>query len=163
MIRITRSAFIFMIVFSAILATAQTKIIAHRGFSGIAPENTIIAFQKAIESNADFIELDVHETKNDSIVVIHDSSIDRTSSNGIKGKIAELNYDELANLSVGYPSLFGDQYENQKIPTLREALEVAKGKTKVCIEIKVYGAEQEILKITKDLGVNDEVILFSFY
>ncbi len=142
---------------------AQTKIIAHRGFSSIAPENTLIAFQKAIDSKADYFELDVHKTKNDSIVVIHDSSVDKTSSNDNKGKIAEMNYSDLASVKVGYSKKFGDQYENEKIPTLREALELAKGKIKVCIEIKVYGAEEAVLKIVNDLGVRDEVILFSFY
>jgi len=163
MILTTRFSFIVVLVLSSILTNAQTKIIAHRGFSSIAPENTLIAFQKAIECKADYFELDVHKTKNDSIVVIHDSSVDRTSSNNIKGKIAEMNYSDLASLTVGYPINFGDKYENEKIPTLREALKLAKGKIKVCIEIKVYGAEKEILKIVNDLGVKDDVIIFSFY
>lgn len=142
---------------------AQTKVIAHRGFSSIAPENTLIAFQKAIDGKADYFELDVHKTKNDSIVVIHDSSVDKTSSNNTKGEIAEMNYSDLARVKVGYSKKFGDKYANEKIPTLREALELAKGKIKVCIEIKVYGAEEAILKIVDDLGVRDQVILFSFY
>lgn len=150
----------------ALLSTqlkTQTKIIAHRGFSSIAPENTLIAFQKAIDSKADYFELDVHKTKNDSLVVIHDSSVDKTSSNNKKGEIAEMNYSDLATVKVGYSGKFGDKYENERIPTLREALELAKGKIKVCIEIKVYGAEEAILKIVDELGLRDEVILFSFY
>ena len=119
-----------------ISTNAQTKIIAHRGFSGIAPENTLIAFQKAIDCKADYFELDVNRTKNDSIVVIHDSSVDKTSSNGFKGKIAELNYSDLRAIKVGYSRKFGAKFENEKIPTLREALELAKGKIKDCIEIK---------------------------
>ncbi|MFK7925818.1 MAG: glycerophosphodiester phosphodiesterase [Bacteroidia bacterium] len=163
MISITKLIFIAVLVFSSILTSAQTKIIAHRGFSSIAPENTLIAFQKAIDCKSDYFELDVHKTKDDSIVVIHDSSVDRTSSNDAKGKIAEMNYSDLATLRVGYPTEFADKYENEKIPTLREALALAKGKIKVCIEIKVYGAEKEILQIVKELGVRDEVIIFSFY
>ena len=54
-------------------------------------------------------------------------------------------------------------FENEKIPTLRESLLLAKGKIKVCIEIKIYGVEKEVLKIIDDLGVQDEVIVFSFY
>lgn len=163
MVFTTRFIFIVVLVLSSIPTNSQTKIIAHRGFSSIAPENTLIAFQKAIECEADFFELDVHKTKNDSIVVIHDSSVDRTNSNDAIGKIAEMNYSDLAILTVGYPMKFGDKYKNEKIPTLREALELAKGKIKVCIEIKVYGAEKEILKIVNDLGVKDDVIIFSFY
>jgi glycerophosphoryl diester phosphodiesterase len=163
MILIKKNFLIAVLVLSSISTNAQTKIIAHRGFSSIAPENTLIAFQKAIECKADYFELDVHKTKNDTIVVIHDSSIDRTSSNDVKGKIAEMNYSDLAALKFGYPMKFGDKYENEKIPTLREALQLARGKIKVCIEIKVYGAEKEILKIVNDLGVKNDVIIFSFY
>jgi len=163
MILISRFIIIILLILSSLLTNAQTKIIAHRGFSGIAPENTLLAFQKAIECEADYFELDVHKTKDDSIVVIHDSSVDKTSTNNTKGEIAEMNYSDLAKLTVGYPTKFGDKYKNEKIPTLREALELAKGKIKVCIEIKIYGAEQEILKIVNDLRVKDDVIIFSFY
>ena len=158
-----RIIFIISFTFGCLSVKAQTKIIAHRGFSGIAPENTLIAFQKAIENKADYFELDVHKTKNDSIVVIHDSSIDRTSSNKAHGKIAEMNYNELDTVAVGYPKEFGDLYITEKIPTLREVLQLAKGNIKVCIEIKVYGVEKEVLKIINDLGMRDDVILFSFY
>ena len=86
---------IALLLLGSIITNAQTKIIAHRGFSGIAPENTLIAFQKAMVSKADYIELDVRKTKNDTLVVIHDTSVDRTSSDGIKGIVSELNYSEL--------------------------------------------------------------------
>jgi len=162
MILATRFIFIVVFVLSSIQISAQTKIIAHRGFSGIAPENTLIAFQKAIDCKADYFELDVHKTKNDSIVVIHNSSVDKTSSNGFKGEIAELNYSDLRDVKIGYSDKFGDKYENEKIPTLREALALAKGKIKVCIEIKVFGTEKEVLKIVNDHGVKEDVIIFSF-
>ena len=161
--KLNRIISVALLVLFSIQITAQTKIIAHRGFSSIAPENTLVAFQKAIECKADYFELDVHKTKNDSIVVIHNSFVDKTSSNNKKGEIAKMNYGELASVKVGYSEKFGNKYENEKIPTLREALELAKGKIKVCIEIKVYGAEKEILKIINDLGVKDDVIIFSFY
>jgi glycerophosphoryl diester phosphodiesterase len=158
-----KSTLLAAFLLSALLATAQTKIIAHRGFSSIAPENTLIAFQKAIESNADYFELDVHQTKDDSLVVIHDASIDKTSSNHTKGKIAEMKYRDLDTVRVGYSKKFGTTYEKEKVPTLREALALAKGKIKVCIEIKVYGIEEEVLAIVNELGVQHEVIIFSFY
>jgi glycerophosphoryl diester phosphodiesterase len=163
MTKLNRIIILVGLAFLSIQINAQTKIIAHRGFSSIAPENTLVAFQKAIECKADYFELDVHKTKNDSIVVVHDSSINRTSSNDFKGKIAEMNYSDLTTVKVGYSEKFDDKYENEKIPTLREALELAKGKIKVCIEIKVYGVEKEVLKIINDLGVKDEVIIFSFH
>jgi glycerophosphoryl diester phosphodiesterase len=147
MTKLNRIIILVGLAFLSIQINAQTKIIAHRGFSSIAPENTLVAFQKAIECKADYFELDVHKTKNDSIVVVHDSSINRTSSNDFKGKIAEMNYSDLTTVKVGYSEKFDDKYENEKIPTLREALELAKGKIKVCIEIKVYGVEKRFLKL----------------
>lgn len=163
MILMKKFTFLAVLAISSIMTNSQTKIIAHRGFSGIAPENTLIAFQKAIECGADYFELDVHKTKDDSIVVIHDASVDRTSSNDMKGKIAEMTYLDLKAVKVGYRKEFSNKYENEKIPTLKEALELAKGKIKVCIEIKVYGVEKEVVKIVDDLRLNDDVIIFSFY
>lgn len=90
---------------------AQTKVIAHRGFSSIAPENTLLAFKKAIECKADYFELDVHKTKDDSIVVIHNSSVDKTSSNNTKGEIAKMNYSDLASIKVGYSEKFSNEYK----------------------------------------------------
>jgi len=142
---------------------AQVKIIAHRGFSGIAPENTLIAFEKAITCKADYLELDVRKTKDDVLVVIHNSSVDETSSNRSKGSIAEMGSKDLKAVKVGYSKKFGERYKNEKIPTLREALALAKGKIKVCIEIKVRGIEEAVLNIVNDLGMKEEVILFSFY
>ena len=107
MILINKFILVALLALSSILTYAQTKIIAHRGFSSIAPENTLIAFQKAIECKADYFELDVHKTKNDSIVVIHDSSVNKTSSNH-KGKITELNYSDLTTVKVGADRLFSE-------------------------------------------------------
>lgn len=152
-----------LVSFNFIVIKAQTKIIAHRGFSAIAPENTLIAFQKAIEIGADYFELDVRMTKDDSLVVIHDETVDRTSSNQMSGEISEMKYMEIAKVKAGYSERFGNEYANEKVPTLREALKTAKGKIKVAIELKVYGAENEVIKLVNDLGVKDEVIIFSFY
>ena len=150
-------------ILSLVHTHAQTKVIAHRGFSSIAPENTLIAFQKAIECNAHYFELDVHKTRDDSLVVIHDSSVDKTSSNDTRGEISEMNYSDLAGIKVGYSEKFGNKYENEKIPTLREALELAKGKIRVCIEVKVLGIEEDVMHIVNDLEMNHEVIIFSFH
>ena len=81
----------------------------------------------------------------------------------VKGNIKEMYYHDLKNIAVGYPAKFGSRYLNEKLPTLREALALAKGKIKVCIEIKVLGAEKEVLKIVNDLKMRNDVIIFSFY
>lgn len=147
----------------SVMSNAQTKVIAHRGFSGIAPENTLVSFQKAIEAGADYFELDVHKTKDDSLVVIHDDNVNRTTSNETKGKVADMTFEELSKVYVGYSKKFGDTYSSEKIPILREALELAKGKIKVCIELKVYDAEEQVLQLINNLDMHDQVIIFSFY
>ncbi|WP_286757271.1 glycerophosphodiester phosphodiesterase family protein [Roseivirga sp. UBA838] len=145
------------------LSTAQTKVIAHRGSSGIAPENTLSAFQQAIDQGIEFFELDVHITKDDSVVVIHDSSVDRTSSNDKKGKVADMTFAELQKVKVGYSEKFGDRFAEEPIPSLREALKLAKDRIKVCVEIKAYGAEEEVLRTIAELKMTDQVIIFSFH
>lgn len=142
---------------------AQTKIIAHRGFSSIAPENTLVAFQKAIESGAEYFELDIHRSKDNALMVIHDATVDRTSSNSKKGTIAQMSLAEIEKVQVGYLEKFGNTFVHEKIPTLREALELAKGKIKVCLEIKALGVEQQMLTLVEELDMLDEVIVFSFH
>lgn len=153
---------IVVCLFIAQFMNAQTKIIAHRGFSGIAPENTMEAFKKAIETGADYFELDVHQTKDGELVVIHDNSIDRTSSDSSKGKIEEMTLEELKKVRVGYSQQFGQQYQQAGLPTLKEALTLAKGKIKVCVEIKVGGIEDEVLALINELKMKEEVIIFCF-
>lgn len=157
-----RIIFSSLFLLTTLIMHSQTKIIAHRGFSGIAPENTLAAFQKAIDAGIEYFELDIHKTKDDSVVVIHDSSVNRTSSNGMKGKVEEMTYAELSQVRVGYSGKFGDEFKAEKVPTLREALQLAKGKIKVCLEIKVTGAEEQVMQTLTDLKMKDEVIIFSF-
>jgi glycerophosphoryl diester phosphodiesterase len=148
---------------STLTVQPQAKVIAHRGFSGIAPENTLVSFQKAIDLGIEYIELDVHKTADDSLVVIHDYTVDRISSNGMKGKVSDMTYAQLRAVKAGYSRVFGAQYENEKIPTLREVLNLAKGRIKVCIEIKVPGIEEEVLDLVNYFAMHDDVIIFSFY
>jgi glycerophosphoryl diester phosphodiesterase len=152
---------IIVVLYSGIIL-AQTKVIAHRGFSEIAPENTLSAFQKAIEIGADYFEFDVHKTKDGILVIIHDKTVDRTSSNGKKGEISKLSFKEVQKIRVGSPSKFGNKFKDEKIPTLNEALRLAKGKIKVCVEIKADGIVKEVEKTIRDLDMEDEVIIFAF-
>jgi hypothetical protein len=114
-------------------------IIAHRGASAYAPENTLAAFKKAIDLGADGIELDVHLSKDGEVVVIHDRTIDRTS-NG-KGQVAEMSLKELKALDFG--SWFSDEYQKESIPLLREVLELLKDWNGLLnIELKQNGLER---------------------
>ena len=151
-----------ILILCSISSIAQTKIIAHRGFSDIAPENTLVAFKKAIDVGADYLELDVRKTKDNVLVVIHDFTIDRTSSNNRKGKIAELDFAELKNVHVGYSKKFGEKYKTEKILTLKESLQFAKGKIKVCIELKVVNIENQVMNLLNELEMVNDIIVFSF-
>ena len=108
------------------------QIIARRGSSGVAPENTMIAFQKALDLKVDMIHLDVRHTKDEEIVVFHDQTLDRTTNGN--GNVHDYNLSELKQLDAG--SWFDLAYSDQKIPTLREALDLIDGKCKALIEIK---------------------------
>ncbi len=107
-------------------------VVAHRGFSGDAPENTLAAFQKAVDSGSDMMELDVHLSKDGDVVVIHDAQLERTT-NG-QGRIIDHTLQELKQLDAG--SKFSPRFIGERIPTLKEALDLAQGKIGVNIEIK---------------------------
>ena len=110
----------------------MTKIYAHRGASGYAPENTLEAFYIAMQQGADGIELDVQLTKDGEVVVIHDETINRVS-NG-KGKVMDYTLAELKQFSFHNHM---DMYKNVRIPTLQEVLDLVKpGKMEVNIELK---------------------------
>ncbi|MBF0431461.1 MAG: T9SS type A sorting domain-containing protein [Fibrobacteria bacterium] len=147
---ITTKTLLLILIFSVLTAQAFVKVIAHRGASLEAPENTIAAFQKAIEIGADYIELDVYTTVDDSMVIMHDNTVNRMT-NGT-GEIKKLTFKYIRNLSI----IGGGQ-----VPTLSEALNVAKGKIKVCIEMKSASMPKVLYKI-KMHEMTDEVILFNF-
>lgn len=110
----------------------HTKILAHRGASAYAPENTLPAFQLACEMGADGFELDVHLTKDQQVVVIHDETIDRTS-NGT-GNVEEMTYEKLLDLDFSNNK---EGYKEVKIPLLEEVFELAsKNNMFVNVEIK---------------------------
>lgn len=140
----------------------KTYIIAHRGYSAIAPENTMSSFKEAVKIGADYIELDVHKTKDGKIVVIHDSSIDKTSSTNDKGEIDQINYSDLQKMHVGFSSKFGDKFKYEKLPTLEEVLKFSKDKVKVCIELKYDDIEKDVVKLIEETGMTNEVIVFDF-
>ncbi len=110
-------------------------IIAHKGASGSAPENTMAAFQMALDLGVDMIELDVRNTHDEEIVVFHDETLDRTTNGA--GPVHDYTLAELKKLDAG--SWFDPKFSDERIPTLKEVLDLvssAKGKCKVLIEIK---------------------------
>lgn len=119
------------------IENADFQVIAHRGYSAIAPENTLLAFQKALDCQADMIELDVHLSKDKQVIVIHDATLDRTT-NGT-GAIDTHTLKDLKQLDAG--SWFGDAFANERIPSLEEVLQLVAGKSTLLIEIKVDASD----------------------
>lgn len=108
-------------------------IIAHKGASGVAPENTMAAFKLALNMGVDMIELDVRNTHDEEIVVIHDATVDRTTDG--TGLVHDYTLEEIRELDAG--SWFGNaKYAGEKVPTLKEVLDLINGRCKVLIEIK---------------------------
>jgi len=133
-------------------------IIAHRGFSGSYPENTLKSFAEAIKLKPDATECDVHRTSDGKIVVMHDESVDRTT-NG-KGLIANLTLAQLRKLDAG--SWKSPKFKGEKVPTLEELLDLVKGKLPLLIEIKDYGITQETVAIVRKFKMEDQVKIISF-
>ena len=141
----------------------KTKVWAHRGASGYAPENTLDAFQKAVEMGADGIELDVQMTKDSELVVIHDETIDRVS-NG-KGWVKDYTYEELKKINFNKTHL---EYTKEEIPTLEQVYRLIKP-TNLTINVEIKtgivfypGIEERVLELTERLGMKERVIYSSF-
>ncbi len=134
-------------------------IVGHRGAAGLAPENTLPSFKKALEYDVDFIELDVRATKDRVLVVIHDKKLDRTTNGS--GFVNEKTFEEIRKLDAG--SWFSKEFAGIKIPTLKEVLEFLKSKSPhIIIEIKDAGIEKEVMKIVKETDVLDKIVIASF-
>ena len=124
-------------------------VIAHRGASSVAPENTLVSAEQGIAYGADMIELDIHLTKDGEVVVIHDHLVDRTT-NGT-GAIADMTLAEIQKLDAG--SWKDPKFSDQRIPTLDEFLKLVNGRATVLIEIKSNDKElyEGIEKKTLDI------------
>jgi len=150
------------------LKTAKRPlVIAHRGYQAKYPENTLVAFQAAIDTGADMIELDVLWTKDRKMVVIHDESVDRTT-NG-QGMVSDYTHSELKELDAG--SWFDARFKGERLPTLQEVLDLVKGQVFLNIEIKrsAYephhppdAIEKQIVELVKQKNVVESVLISSF-
>jgi glycerophosphoryl diester phosphodiesterase len=141
----------------------RPTIFAHRGASAYAPENTLAAFELAIQQDADAIELDVKLTADDEIVVIHDSTVDRTTDGS--GFVSNFTLEALKEFDAG--SKFDDIFRGEQIPSLQEVFETLGSKIFINIEITNYQSPRNALpEKTIDLirfyNLTDSVILSSF-
>jgi len=141
----------------------MTRVIAHRGANHLAPQNTIPAFEKAVQLGAQGMENDVHLTRDGEIVICHDYTIDETS-NGT-GFISDYSYEELLRFDFG--GYFSEEYRGTKIPTLAECFEVCRPMALLNVEIKSpRDAHSPIARRTvalaRDMGLMEQLLISSF-
>lgn len=138
-------------------------VVAHRGYSSKAPENTMAAFELALDVGCDGLELDVHLTKDGEVVIIHDDTLQRTT-NG-EGVVEEFTLAELQKLDAG--SWFGPEFKNERIPTLAQLCERIKDLDLLFnVELKVgLGFEQlneKVLAILDQYDLQEKTVVSSF-
>jgi len=127
-------------------------IMGHRGAKALEPENTLLSIRRAMEIGVDAVEIDVHLTKDKEVVVIHDSTVDRTT-NG-KGPVGSYTLEEIKKLDAG---------KGEKIPTLEEVIEFVKDKVRLIIELKEEGTEDKVVELIKRYNMFDRAYIISFW
>ncbi|BAK15246.1 glycerophosphoryl diester phosphodiesterase [Solibacillus silvestris StLB046] len=144
----------------------QVSNVAHRGATAYSPENTIAAFDLAVDMKADYIEIDVQRSKDGELVLIHDTTVDRTTDG--TGKVGDLTLEQLRSLDAG--SWKGEQFAGEPIPTFEEILDLYRGKVGILIELKapeLYpGIEEQVtaalIERNLDKPQNEKIIIQSF-
>jgi len=131
-------------------------VIAHRGVHHGIPENSLPAYQKAIDIGCDFVEIDVRTTRDGRFVSIHDSKIDDYAE-GKKGKVNELTFDELRALDIGIRK--GPQWKGTRIPSFEEILELCRGKIGIYLDLKSAPVDK-LVEIIKRYGMEKDVIWY---
>ncbi|WP_238652402.1 glycerophosphodiester phosphodiesterase [Paenibacillus piscarius] len=137
---------------------------AHRGASAAAPENTMAAFRKGLELGATGIETDVQMTSDGAVVVIHDESLDRTTTGS--GYVKDKTLREILEVDAG--SWFSPEFAGERIPTLEELLDLLQGRDTVLnIELKngtffYPGMEEKVIAAVREQGMSERVVISSF-
>jgi glycerophosphoryl diester phosphodiesterase len=143
--------------------TAQPKVqvTAHRGNARAAPENTLSAMRKAIESGADYAEMDVQQTADGVIVLLHDRDLKRVA--GVSKRLEEMSYDEVRKLDVG--SWFDPAFASERVPTLEEVIKQCRGRIRLNIELKFFGPDRrlaaDVARLVQKLIFESECLITS--
>lgn len=137
-------------------------IVAHRGASFDAPENTIAAIELAILAQSDYVEIDVRMTKDNIPIIIHDRTTGRTTNDTRNRPVKDLTLEEIKSLDAG--SWFHEDFANEKIPTLEEALLSAKGRIDVFLDLKesTIFFEELVVEIIESLDMASNITILSF-
>jgi len=147
---------------------APPLVIAHRGDSAHRPENTLVSFAGALEVGAVLVELDVQLTGDGHVIVLHDPTLDRTTTG--RGDVRRMTLADIRAVSAGYPDRFGSAYAGERIPTFGEVLAFLRGRAKVLVEIKAEsvthdaegGIEARVVEEVRQAGMAGEAALISF-
>ena len=159
-------ASIACVVFAVLLARSvrledDTLIMAHRGAALHAPENTLASVHRAISDSTDYIEIDVQETADGEVAVFHDSDFMKTARNPLT--IWDARRTDIEAIDIG--SWFDPAYSEERVPTLQEILAAAQGQTRVVIELKYYGHDQDlerrVIDIVEQAGMADQIVVMS--
>lgn len=139
----------------------HVQITAHRGASGKAPENTLAAVEQAIADRTDWVEIDVQESQDGVVMVAHDSDLKKVS--GVDTKIWEGTAEELRSIDIG--TYFDAKFASERVPTLAEVLEACRGRSKLNIELKYYGhdqqLEQRVVNLVEEHSMQQDIVLMS--
>jgi glycerophosphoryl diester phosphodiesterase len=143
-------------------------VIAHRGDSAHRPENTLAAFAGALAVGATLVELDVQLTADGQAVVLHDPTLDRTTTG--RGDVRGLTLADVRSVSAGYPGRFGSAWVGERVPTLAEALALLRDRARVLVEVKAEsvtddaegGVEARVVEEVRRAGMAEQVALISF-
>jgi len=138
-----------------------TQVTAHRGSSVAAPENTLAAVDRAIADGADWVEIDVQEIADGTVIVFHDGDLQRLG--GMPLRTVASTYDQLSQIDIG--TWFSPAFADQRIPTLEQVLELCKDRIRVNIELKYYGTggelERKVIEIVERYEMESQVVLMS--
>lgn len=127
-------------------------IMGHRGAATLEPENTLLSISRAMEIGVDAVEIDVHLSKDNEVVVIHDSTVDRTSNGS--GLVCSYTLADLKKLDAG---------KGETIPTLQEVMDLIDKRVKLVIELKEEGAEGQVVTLINENNLVDNVYVISFW
>ncbi len=139
---------------AAVDQSQPVAIIAHRGAAGARPENTMASVQKALTDGADWIEIDVQETADGAIVVIHDSDFMKVAGRNLK--VWDATLDDLSDIDIG--SWFSEEFASERTPLLSDVLRAAKDKAGVIIELKYYGHDLMLEQRVVDIVEAEEMV-----
>jgi glycerophosphoryl diester phosphodiesterase len=134
-------------------------VVAHRGASAYAPENTLASYREALARGAVVGETDVHVAADGHVVVMHDPTLDRTTNQ--KGPIAELGWDAIRTADAG--SWFGTGFAGEPVPDLGALLDLTRGRMVLCVELKAgAGVVERVRAAIDERAMRGDVIVFSF-